>query len=305
MLHQQGNVGAALAQRKYVDGNDVEPEVEVVAERSLANFVLEILVGGRDHTHVDIHARGPAHGLDLLLLEGAQDLGLGLERHVADFVEEQGAPVRNLELALARRGRSGERTLGVAEEFAFDQLLGNRGAVHFDEGTAAAQALLMDAPGHQFLARAVFAGDEDAAVAGRGLGDHAQKLLHRLALPDDLVLVLDLGLEGADFLFQLPAPQRVRNRKEDALEGERLLDEIRGAEPDCLDRGFDGAVAGDDDHGKVGINGLNSCQGLDAVDAGKPDVEQGQLVAIRFNRLDPGLTGLDGVDTISLVGQNA
>jgi hypothetical protein len=52
----------------------------------------------------------------------AQDLRLRLERHVADLVEQQRTAVRNLELALARGDRAGERPALVAEQLTFHQL---------------------------------------------------------------------------------------------------------------------------------------------------------------------------------------
>ena len=81
---------------------------------------------------------GAADRLDDLLLERAQHLGLRLEAHVADLVEEQRAAVGQLELAAAIGDRAGERALHVPEQLALDQLLGNRGAVHLDERAACA-----------------------------------------------------------------------------------------------------------------------------------------------------------------------
>ena len=79
---------------------------------------------------------GAADALELPLLEHAQELGLERERHLADLVEEQGAAVGHLELAgLARHG-AGEGALLVAEELAFEQGLGERGAVDGDERLA-------------------------------------------------------------------------------------------------------------------------------------------------------------------------
>ena len=75
---QERDVLAPLAQRRHVEGDDVQAEVEVLAEGPPADLLLEVLVGGGDHPHVDGHRGRAAHRLDLLLLEGAQDLGLGL-----------------------------------------------------------------------------------------------------------------------------------------------------------------------------------------------------------------------------------
>ena len=53
--------------------------------------------------------RVPADRLDDLFLQRAQHLGLRLQAHVADFVEEQRAAVGQLELAASIRDRAGER----------------------------------------------------------------------------------------------------------------------------------------------------------------------------------------------------
>ncbi len=77
-----------------------------------------------------------AHALDLPALQGAQQLGLQVQRQLADLVEEEGAAVGLLEGALARVGGAGEGALLVAEELALDELLGDGGAVDGDEGRA-------------------------------------------------------------------------------------------------------------------------------------------------------------------------
>ena len=70
-------------------------------KRPCANLLGEILVGGGEHARVHADARGAAHRLHHLLLQHAQHLGLRLQAHVGDFVEEDRAAVRQLELAAA------------------------------------------------------------------------------------------------------------------------------------------------------------------------------------------------------------
>ena len=67
-----------------------------------------------------------AHPLEGLLLQDAQHLGLGLEAHVADLVEEERAAVGQLELAAPPRDRAGEGAALVAEQLGLDQLLRDR-----------------------------------------------------------------------------------------------------------------------------------------------------------------------------------
>ena len=134
------------------------------------------------HAHVDAERLLAAHPLEGLLLQRAQHLGLGLEAHVADLVEEQRAAVGGLELAAAARHGAGEGAALVAEELGLDQLLGDGGAVDLDEGRLAPRRQGVDGAGHQLLAGAVLAVDEHAPVGGRGDGDLLAQLVASSAL---------------------------------------------------------------------------------------------------------------------------
>ena len=157
VLDEGGHVLGPLAQRRHADGDDGEAEVEVLAEVALLDGLLEVLVGGGDHAHVDLQRLLGADALDLALLQHAQDLGLGAQAHVPHLVEEDRALVGELELADLLLGGAGERALLVAEELALDQLLGDGRAVHLDEGLVLAQAVAVDGAGHQLLAHAALA----------------------------------------------------------------------------------------------------------------------------------------------------
>src|SRR5262249_49320102 len=82
---------------------------------------------------IDLHGMLRADGLETLLLERSKHLGLGSKAHVANLIEEQRTAVCLLELSDLCVVRAGEATAVVAEQLAFDKLLGNGGAVGFDE----------------------------------------------------------------------------------------------------------------------------------------------------------------------------
>src|SRR6185437_5605447 len=107
-------------------------------------------------------------------------LGLRLEAHVADLVQEQRALVGPPELALLALLRARERALHVSEELAFDQVLGNRRAIQLHEEARAALALRMQGARHQLFSGAALAVDQHPPVR-RG---HHRDLLPQSAAED-------------------------------------------------------------------------------------------------------------------------
>ena len=105
VAHDERDVLLALAQRRHVDRHHREAEVEILAELALLHLALQVLLGRRDDADVDLDGAVAADAPDLALLEHAQELGLQVERQLAELVEEDGAAVRQLERALPRRGR--------------------------------------------------------------------------------------------------------------------------------------------------------------------------------------------------------
>ena len=123
------------------DVDDVQPEVEVLAEAALrriaasrSRFVAD------DDAHVD---RDPAvaspSGSTTPSCEDAQQLRLQPHGHVADLVEEERAPVA-LPRSVPTRSAlgAGEGAAHVAEELALEELGGDRRAVERHEELVAA-----------------------------------------------------------------------------------------------------------------------------------------------------------------------
>ena len=112
------------------------------------------------------------------ILQNAQQLGLRLHGHLADFVQQQRAVLRHLEAAGAPLGGARERALLVAEQFAFDQRFRQRRAIDGDKRSLPPRAQRVHGARHQFLAGAAFAGDQHAGLARSGLLQQRKNLLH-------------------------------------------------------------------------------------------------------------------------------
>ena len=120
---QLGQVLDAVAQRRHPQRDDVQAVVEVLAERSLLDRLLQVDVGGRNQPEVGLDRVRPADALDLALLDGAQQLGLQLVAQVADLVQEQrAAGCASSNLPSCWRMAPVNAPFFVAEQRAFDQL---------------------------------------------------------------------------------------------------------------------------------------------------------------------------------------
>jgi hypothetical protein len=90
--------------------------------------LLEIAIRRGDNPDVDSNGLTAAHWLELVLLQGPQQLDLGLERELADFIEEQRAAVGQFQFALLVAVGAGEAALDVPEQLGFEQGLRQAGA---------------------------------------------------------------------------------------------------------------------------------------------------------------------------------
>ena len=168
----------------------------------------------------------------------------------------------------------------VAEEFGLDVVLGDGGAVELDEDAILAQAFGVHGAADEFLAGAGLAIDKDAAVGGGHELDLLAQGLHGDGVAGDAGAEAELADELLVVLAELAGVDGVLEDDEGAVERERLFEEVVGAELGGAHRGFDGAVAADDDDfGQVrGVHLANVGEGVEAVAVGQPDVEQDDVV---------------------------
>src|SRR5262249_52009352 len=125
VLHQERQVVAALAQGRQVDREHAEPIKQVLPKSPVRYERLQITIRGRQQALAGLNRLVAAQSLKALVLKGAKQLALGERRHVADFVEKQRSAGALLEFADALAVGAGERPLLMAEQFAFQKLLGN------------------------------------------------------------------------------------------------------------------------------------------------------------------------------------
>src|SRR5579863_7058645 len=300
---ENGNIFRTLAESRNVEGNHVEAVEQVLAEKVARDFLFEFFVGCGDYAHVDGDRLARSNRLDALLLKDAKNLGLRLEAHVAHFVEEEAAAVGLLELADLVLARAGEAAFAVPEQLRFDQLFGNCGAIHFDEGHGGSRTTGVKRARDELFARTAFAIDEDAAVGRRGQRDLLAQGLHRNADAENLVPLLEFGPQAAIFGFEAQVLERVAQHERDFVDRERLFDEVEGAQLGRADGGFNVAVSGNHHRDGRVLAGLNAFEGFEAIHLGQPDVEEHEIEAALVEQSEAFLGGGRGDDLESFVTQ--
>jgi hypothetical protein len=113
------------------------------------------------------------------MLEEPQEHGLGVERQLADLVEEHGAAIGQSEEALFPRDRARERATLVAEQLAQKQFPREGAAVHHLQPAVPAPTELADSLGHQLLAGPGLAEDQHRDIEPGHMRDLPEERLHR------------------------------------------------------------------------------------------------------------------------------
>ena len=82
-----------------------------------------VAIGRREHAHVDVNLGRPAHMPERRRVQNAQEFRLRARADLADFVEENGPAMGDLEQARLGAIRAGERAALVSEQLALQQPL--------------------------------------------------------------------------------------------------------------------------------------------------------------------------------------
>ena len=186
---RSGDVARAGRAAAGRDGEDVEAEVEVLAELPASRRSSRSRFVARDDPHVDVGSRSsPPTRRNLPLLEHAQELALQVDGHLPDLVEEERAAVGLLEAAGARRDRAPVNApFSWPKSSLSSRVAGIAAQLTATSGARGARAQAVDRAGDELLARAALAGDQHRGVGRRELLDQPVDLEHRRGRADQLL----------------------------------------------------------------------------------------------------------------------
>src|SRR5262249_2830009 len=159
--YQQRNVFCPIPQGRDRYRKNVEAIVEIAAKQFLGDQLPQVPIRRCHKPHINLYGLRAAQPFELSLLQDPQQLGLQLQRYIANFVEKQRAAVCGFETANLASHSSGKGALFVTEEFAFQKAKRNRSAVQLDERSCTASAVSMNCSRDEFLARSRLAFNQD------------------------------------------------------------------------------------------------------------------------------------------------
>ena len=160
-------------------GDNVEAEVQVLAECAVAICRLQVAIGSCDHTDVHIELFVAADRADFLLLQYAQQFCLHFQRKLANFVQKNRAAVGCLEkvppwtlIAPVKAPFSYPKSsLSIKRRH-------QRAAINGDEWSLCQRAAEMNRTRHQFFSRTAFAGNQYRCTRIFQPRDHPQHVLN-------------------------------------------------------------------------------------------------------------------------------
>jgi len=286
-LDQFGDVLEPFAQRRQAQRHDVQAVEQILAEAALAGQLGQVLMGRGDDAHIGLARHPAADGGVFPFLQHAQQTGLGLQRHVADFVEEQGTALSLLEPPGRPHGGPREGPLFMAEQLAFDQLTRNRRHVDGDERPPLALAVVVQHTGRQLLAGARLAGDQHGQIGRDQARQGAVDFLHGRRAADQGQL-FHPGMFGAQPRLLGRRFQAAAHDGDQLVDVERLGQVFEGTAFRRLDRRQDGVLRAHHDDAQFRADFLDARNQVEAVFIGHDDVGDDDVALARRHPVPQG-----------------
>ena len=179
------HVSRPLPQWRQLDGHLAQTIVQVLTETTSEDGVVEIHIGGGHNADVGFLDFGRAHFQKFTRLQNAQQTNLRGEGELRHFVQENGAPIRFLEIAFPRFRRAREGPFFVAKQLRINRPFRDRTAVDRHVRSVLPRAELMHNSRHDFLSRATLPQHQHADVCGGHLCGHGQRPIERGRIAHD------------------------------------------------------------------------------------------------------------------------
>src|SRR5207253_9146879 len=111
-----------IAKCRQLNGNYIQPEIEIFSECTIRHGLSNIDIGGRDDPGIDADRFGSAQARIRAVLQYMQKLCLQIWAHLANFIEKKRTRVRLLKLTGLIIQGAGECAAFISEQFGFQKV---------------------------------------------------------------------------------------------------------------------------------------------------------------------------------------
>jgi len=245
MIGEKLDIPRALAERGDLNGKHIEAVVEILAKVAFLNCLEKVAVRSGDDAHIDFDGFISSDAFEFPLLENAEELGLEGKGDLTDLVEENGAAIGQFESAIPLVGRAGEGAFFVAEEFAFDERLGDGGAVDLDERLVGTLAVKENLVGNKLFTRSIFTTDHDRGIGPADTMDEIFQAGDGGAVSNDFAAGDAFAIEKIRDANRTLELGGLLENQVDLRHRKRLGKVIESPQPHALHDGFDRSVCSD------------------------------------------------------------
>src|ERR1041385_5595421 len=143
-VHQIGDIFPVLPQGGHVNIENIQAVIQVVPQFAACDRLFRNLVRCSKDPYVHRGLNLAAQPSQLAVFKHPQQLGLGCDGHLPNFVEQERAAFGQLETSRATLERTSKRTLFMPKYLAFNQRLRNGGTIYSHKSLGPARAKLVN-----------------------------------------------------------------------------------------------------------------------------------------------------------------
>ena len=174
---QRNNIFPTLPQSRKSDMHSIDSVIEVLPKPTFPYQLLQVHIGRADEPDIHRDSLASAHPHYAAALDYPQQLGLQMQRNVADFIQEQRPAIGLFKLAYVIRVRIRKSALHVAKQFALEQRLCYGTGINSHHWLLTPEAVRVNLPCQHILASTILTGNQDRRIRGcnliDGLLDHS------------------------------------------------------------------------------------------------------------------------------------
>ncbi len=187
---EQQDVVASIAKRRQVNGNGVEPIIQILTEAAFRYRLAHVDVCGRHYAHVGLPYLLASHANVFTSLKHSEQPCLRSHWQLAHLVEEDGAFVCHAKIAITLAHGTRVGTFLMAEELAVDSSLRNGAAVDGEVFLTPTRRVVVDDAWNDFLSHSTLTYDKHAEVGRSHLQRHIERVVQIIAVAHDVVALL-------------------------------------------------------------------------------------------------------------------